>query len=137
MCVESITKVCKHTKNVFWGLACAFNTLYRWVSECSLAVPWIADLRHRSSFQDPEILTEYDVQLCELRISDPKLCDCRISAPDPDWTSLNLGALVCIECSGIHRNLGTHVSRVRSLDLDDWPWVPHPHHPLTYPSHLP
>lgn len=28
---------------------------------------------------------------------------------------------MCIECSGIHRNLGTHLSRVRSLDLDDWP----------------
>ncbi|XP_043361679.1 arf-GAP with GTPase, ANK repeat and PH domain-containing protein 1 isoform X2 [Dermochelys coriacea] len=40
---------------------------------------------------------------------------------DPDWASLNLGALMCIECSGIHRNLGTHLSRVRSLDLDDWP----------------
>lgn len=44
-----------------------------------------------------------------------------ITAPDPDWASLNLGALMCIECSGIHRNLGTHLSRVRSLDLDDWP----------------
>lgn len=40
---------------------------------------------------------------------------------DPDWASLNLGSLMCIECSGIHRNLGTHLSRVRSLDLDDWP----------------
>ncbi|KAJ4937219.1 hypothetical protein JOQ06_001798, partial [Pogonophryne albipinna] len=45
--------------------------------------------------------------------------DC--DAPNPDWASLNLGSLVCIECSGIHRNLGTHLSRVRSLDLDDWP----------------
>ncbi|XP_039350022.1 arf-GAP with GTPase, ANK repeat and PH domain-containing protein 1 isoform X2 [Mauremys reevesii] len=45
--------------------------------------------------------------------------DCE--AQDPDWASLNLGALMCIECSGIHRNLGTHLSRVRSLDLDDWP----------------
>lgn len=40
---------------------------------------------------------------------------------DPDWASLNLGALMCIECSGIHRHLGAHLSRVRSLDLDDWP----------------
>ncbi|XP_053323063.1 arf-GAP with GTPase, ANK repeat and PH domain-containing protein 3 isoform X2 [Spea bombifrons] len=48
------------------------------------------------------------------------LCvDC--DTPNPDWASLNLGALMCIECSGIHRNLGTHLSRVRSLDLDDWP----------------
>ncbi|XP_023864973.1 arf-GAP with GTPase, ANK repeat and PH domain-containing protein 3-like isoform X4 [Salvelinus sp. IW2-2015] len=45
--------------------------------------------------------------------------DC--DAANPDWASLNLGALICIECSGIHRNLGTHLSRVRSLDLDDWP----------------
>ncbi|XP_019483856.1 PREDICTED: arf-GAP with GTPase, ANK repeat and PH domain-containing protein 1 [Hipposideros armiger] len=40
---------------------------------------------------------------------------------NPNWASLNFGALMCIECSGIHRNLGTHLSRVRSLDLDDWP----------------
>ena len=40
---------------------------------------------------------------------------------NPDWASLNLGVLVCIECSGIHRNLGSHISRVRSLDLDEWP----------------
>uniref|UniRef100_A0A2K5SB81 Arf-GAP with GTPase, ANK repeat and PH domain-containing protein 1 n=1 Tax=Cebus imitator TaxID=2715852 RepID=A0A2K5SB81_CEBIM len=45
--------------------------------------------------------------------------DCE--TPNPNWASLNLGALMCIECSGIHRNLGTHLSRVRSLDLDDWP----------------
>ncbi|KAL5281740.1 AGAP3 family protein [Megaselia abdita] len=45
--------------------------------------------------------------------------DCE--APNPEWASLNLGVLVCIECSGIHRNLGSHISKVRSLDLDDWP----------------
>lgn len=45
--------------------------------------------------------------------------DC--DASNPDWASLNLGVLMCIECSGIHRNLGSHISRVRSLDLDEWP----------------
>lgn len=39
----------------------------------------------------------------------------------PEWASLNLGVLMCIECSGIHRNLGSHISKVRSLGLDDWP----------------
>uniref|UniRef100_A0A663LZS5 ArfGAP with GTPase domain, ankyrin repeat and PH domain 3 n=1 Tax=Athene cunicularia TaxID=194338 RepID=A0A663LZS5_ATHCN len=56
------------------------------------------------------------LQGCESTLLCPLLSDIY-----PDWASLNLGALMCIECSGIHRNLGTHLSRVRSLDLDDWP----------------
>ncbi|MGH0166764.1 UNVERIFIED_CONTAM: hypothetical protein FKN15_051415, partial [Acipenser sinensis] len=43
-------------------------------------------------------------------------CDC--SAPDPTWLSTNLGILTCIECSGIHRELGVHYSRIQSLTLD-------------------
>lgn len=35
-----------------------------------------------------------------------------------DWCSINLGILLCIECSGIHRSLGTHISKVRGLTLD-------------------
>ncbi|KAF8961335.1 hypothetical protein BGZ46_001373 [Entomortierella lignicola] len=42
--------------------------------------------------------------------------DC--GAKNPDWCVINLGILVCIECSGIHRSLGTHISKVRSLNLD-------------------
>eukprot|EP00055_Hartaetosiga_balthica_P011763 m.54751 g.54751 ORF g.54751 m.54751 type:complete len:837 (-) comp7728_c2_seq2:592-3102(-) len=42
--------------------------------------------------------------------------DC--DATDPDWMSINLGITLCIECSGAHRSLGTHVSKVRSLTLD-------------------
>eukprot|EP01102_Stenamoeba_stenopodia_P017968 TRINITY_DN6522_c0_g1_i1.p1 TRINITY_DN6522_c0_g1~~TRINITY_DN6522_c0_g1_i1.p1 ORF type:complete len:844 (+),score=206.31 TRINITY_DN6522_c0_g1_i1:128-2659(+) len=37
---------------------------------------------------------------------------------DPDWASINLGVLVCLECSGVHRSLGTHITKVRSLNLD-------------------
>ena len=33
--------------------------------------------------------------------------------------SINLGALLCIECSGPHRGLGVHISKIRSLHLDD------------------
>ncbi|KAL1922083.1 uncharacterized protein VTP21DRAFT_10725 [Calcarisporiella thermophila] len=38
----------------------------------------------------------------------------------PKWCSVNLGILLCIECSGIHRSLGTHLSKVRSLTLDTY-----------------
>ncbi|KAJ1902066.1 hypothetical protein LPJ66_000315 [Kickxella alabastrina] len=51
------------------------------------------------------------------------LCaDC--GAARPEWCSINLGCLVCIECSGIHRGLGTHVSKVRSLTLDVTSFTP-------------
>ncbi|KAF9175367.1 hypothetical protein BGX21_003620 [Mortierella sp. AD011] len=39
-------------------------------------------------------------------------------AKSPDWCAINLGILICIECSGIHRGLGTHISKVRSFTLD-------------------
>jgi stromal membrane-associated protein len=39
---------------------------------------------------------------------------------DPRWASWNLGVFVCIRCSGIHRGMGTHISRVKSVDLDSW-----------------
>ncbi|XP_039193852.1 arf-GAP with coiled-coil, ANK repeat and PH domain-containing protein 1 isoform X2 [Crotalus tigris] len=45
-------------------------------------------------------------------------CDCR--EPAPEWASINLGITLCIECSGIHRSLGVHFSKVRSLTLDAW-----------------
>lgn len=45
--------------------------------------------------------------------------DCSTTKDRPTWLSTNLGVLVCIECSGIHRDLGVHISRIQSLMLDN------------------
>ena len=45
-----------------------------------------------------------------------RCCEC--NAPDPEWLSVNLGLLICIHCSGRHRELGVQYSRIRSLKLD-------------------
>lgn len=42
--------------------------------------------------------------------------DCGVA--EPMWCSINLGILMCTDCSGAHRSLGVHVSKVRSLQLD-------------------
>ncbi|XP_069728615.1 arf-GAP with dual PH domain-containing protein 2 isoform X2 [Phaenicophaeus curvirostris] len=39
--------------------------------------------------------------------------------PDPEWASYKLGIFICLNCSGIHRNL-PEISRVKSLQLDFW-----------------
>jgi stromal membrane-associated protein len=55
-----------------------------------------------------------------LKLDHNKLCaDCKRNK-HPRWASWNLGVFVCIRCSGIHRGMGTHISRVKSVDLDSW-----------------
>ncbi|XP_068203406.1 stromal membrane-associated protein 1 isoform X2 [Palaemon carinicauda] len=54
-----------------------------------------------------------------LKDEDNKYCvDC--DAKSPRWASWNLGIFLCIRCAGIHRNLGVHISRVKSVNLDTW-----------------
>ncbi|PCD43608.1 hypothetical protein AU210_002699 [Fusarium oxysporum f. sp. radicis-cucumerinum] len=55
-----------------------------------------------------------------LKLEANKVCsDCKRNK-HPRWASWNLGVFICIRCSGIHRGMGTHISRVKSVDLDSW-----------------
>ncbi|EWC43906.1 hypothetical protein DRE_01258 [Drechslerella stenobrocha 248] len=71
--------------------------------------------RRSSTFNDdPEKLLQL------IRDTDPSNSSCADcgSQVKTEWVSINLGIVLCIECSGIHRSLGTHISKVRSLTLD-------------------
>lgn len=45
--------------------------------------------------------------------------DCKTQS-HPRWASWSLGVFICIKCAGVHRSLGTHISKVKSVDLDTW-----------------
>ncbi|KAG7499897.1 stromal membrane-associated protein 2-like isoform X2 [Solea senegalensis] len=54
-----------------------------------------------------------------LALDENKFCaDCE--SKGPRWASWNLGIFICIRCAGIHRNLGVHISKVKSVNLDEW-----------------
>lgn len=51
--------------------------------------------------------------------SDNRVCaDC--AAPDPKWASVTIGVFICLRCSTAHRNLGSNISKVLSITLDEW-----------------
>lgn len=59
-----------------------------------------------------------------LRQPDNKYCS-ECGQRQPQWASTNLGVFFCLRCAGMHRNLGVHISTVRSTTLDSWKpeWV--------------
>ncbi|ODV60493.1 ADP-ribosylation factor GTPase-activating protein, partial [Ascoidea rubescens DSM 1968] len=63
-----------------------------------------------------------NLQILKTLLKEPsnRFCaDCKTSS-HPRWASWSLGIFICIRCSGIHRSMGTHISKVRSVDLDSW-----------------
>ncbi|NWT41974.1 ACAP3 protein, partial [Chroicocephalus maculipennis] len=86
--------------------------LDRTASPSTSSIDSATDSRERS------VKGESILQRVQSIAGNDQCCDC--GQPDPRWASINLGILLCIECSGIHRSLGVHCSKVRSLTLDSW-----------------
>jgi Arf-GAP with coiled-coil, ANK repeat and PH domain-containing protein len=55
--------------------------------------------------------------VADILARNPYCAEC--TRENPEWVSLNLGCAVCIDCSGVHRSMGVHISKMRSLNLDD------------------
>ena len=54
-----------------------------------------------------------------LKKPENRLCaDCK--RPSPSWASINLGVFICINCSGCHREIGVHITKIKSINLDLW-----------------
>ncbi|XP_031741046.1 ADP-ribosylation factor GTPase-activating protein AGD4 isoform X2 [Cucumis sativus] len=77
--------------------------------------------RHEKRLEDGSQVDSVSKILREIPGND--LC-AECGSSEPEWASLNLGILLCIECSGVHRNLGVHISKVRSIILDVKVWEP-------------
>lgn len=66
----------------------------------------------------PAPLTPHQVAELKNTPSNNQCAEC--SSPNPDWASLTYAVVICLDCAGIHRGLGVHVSFVRSITMDDW-----------------
>ncbi|KAG8505517.1 Arf-GAP with coiled-coil, ANK repeat and PH domain-containing protein 3 [Galemys pyrenaicus] len=82
------------------------------------ASPSTSSLDSASDSRERSVRAESALQRVQSVAGNGQCGDC--GQPDPRWASINLGVLLCIECSGIHRSLGVHCSKVRSLTLDSW-----------------
>jgi Arf-GAP/SH3 domain/ANK repeat/PH domain-containing protein len=85
-----------------------------------------ATVGDRPSYRRDEPTAEDGKLLQQVREADSgnRVCaDCG-SESKVDWVSINLGIVICIECSGIHRSLGTHITKIRSLTLDVTSFTP-------------
>ncbi|CAM8915400.1 hypothetical protein QQ045_032201 [Rhodiola kirilowii] len=75
-------------------------------------------MNHRPSELGRPTSTKRKLKDLLLQRDNRNCADC--GAPDPKWASANIGVFICLKCCGVHRSLGTHISKVLSVTLDEW-----------------
>lgn len=113
----------------------SYNRTYHFQAESEIGMEeWMSVLLNskdgalNQAFQDNGQSSNTNQSFLELRRTlvtfirglpgNDKCCDCG-SQNDATWLSTNFGVIVCIECSGIHREMGVHISKIQSLTLDN------------------
>lgn len=98
------------------------NTLTPATNTTTATYPAPATTSPSSEHSEPPVKPQRAYMIILAMPGNDVCADC--SAPQPKWASINLGITLCIECAGIHRSLGVHLSKVRSLTLDTEVWSP-------------
>eukprot|EP00438_Fugacium_kawagutii_P015168 Skav227593 [mRNA] locus=scaffold1141:231131:232228:+ [translate_table: standard] len=77
-------------------------------------IQWKGNSQTKLCSKQPALMLQQHMALPQNQIC----ADC--GEPSPEWASVNQGVTICIQCAGCHRSLGAHVSKVKSLTLDQW-----------------
>jgi chromosome condensin MukBEF complex kleisin-like MukF subunit len=92
---------------------------------CNQAIGKIKQNSHKKILTEEEKMADNEQQQLKQRIqvllnkpTNNTCADCE--ATTPTWASTNLQCFLCIHCSGVHRSLGTHITKIKSCTLDDW-----------------
>ncbi|XP_078683304.1 arf-GAP with Rho-GAP domain, ANK repeat and PH domain-containing protein 1-like isoform X3 [Branchiostoma floridae x Branchiostoma belcheri] len=101
-----------------WQLATPFQSYMFTAESKEEANEWVEAMKEAIG----EGLADYTVLHQVWEVQSNKYCaDC--GSPDPDWASVNLGVVVCKQCSGIHREIGPPICKHRSLKMDLRVWT--------------
>ncbi|CAB9531032.1 with ANK repeat and PH domain-containing protein cnt [Seminavis robusta] len=102
------------------GFNCLASTLESLVIECAMEEARSKELGSTTTAatSNPYEMNVQDYEQVQQLPGNDVCADC--GSHDTEWASVTYGILICTSCSGQHRSLGTHISRVRSVKMDSW-----------------
>lgn len=115
--IEARGATIRDGKQKSFDLITPYKTFSFWAESEREKRDWMEALQEAIS----ETLSDYEVaEKIWSNRSNRTCADCK--ALNPDWASINLCVVICKNCAGQHRSLGTMVSKVQSLKLDTSVW---------------